>query len=475
MGKQSAVAIVGAGFSGLLTAIHIMRQSADGGPRIYLIEKQSGFGAGKAYSTGNPSHRLNTRVGNMSAFPDAPHHFLEWAARNAEFCNVDGQSFVSRKTYGEYLQFLLRQASTGADAAGRLFLVPDEAVGIERFADGFKLHLGVGKTLAVDAAVIATGNPPPHPPPIRNQAFFDSGCYVGDPWSSDWLERLHRQESVLLLGTGLTMIDVLLSLHDHGHKGAIHALSRRGLLPRTHKESAMPGATPPPLPPKLSEALRAVRHRVRAAAAHGMDWRDVMDALRPVTRPYWQSLDLEAKKRFLRHLRPWWDVHRHRLAPDVAARLERLRSAAFFRLLRGRIEDIALPSARDGRAVVHWRPHGKTDAETLPVDVVVNCMGPGGNPQASPSPLIRSLLRSGMARPDALKLGLDVDATGALKNAEGKACRKLFAIGPPTRGSFWEITAVPDIRVQAQETAKSVLLCLKERSQPVYVAAQPPH
>ncbi len=289
MGKQRAVAIIGAGVSGLLTAIHIMRHSGAGGPRIYLIEQQSGFGAGRAYSTGNPSHRLNTRVGNMSAFADAPNHFLEWAARNAEFCTVDGQSFVSRKTYGDYLQFLLRHASTGADAAGRLYLVPDEAVGLERSASGFDLHLGVGKSLAVDAAVIATGNPPPHPPLIRNQAFFDTSRYVGDPWSSDWLTRLYGRETILLLGTGLTMIDVLLSLHDRRHQGAVYALSRRGLLPRTHKQSTTPGVMPPPLPPKLSEALRAVRHRVRAAAVHGVDWRDVMDALRPVTRPYWRA------------------------------------------------------------------------------------------------------------------------------------------------------------------------------------------
>ncbi len=161
-------------------------------------------------------------------------------------------------------------------------------------------------------------------------------------------------------------------------------------------------------------------------------------------------------------------MHRHRLAPDVATRVHYLRSIAFFRLLRGRIEDIAFQPSEDGPAAVHWRPHGRADIEALPVDIVVNCMGPGGNPARSPSPLIRSLLQSGLARPDGLELGLDVDATGALKNADGKACRNLFAIGPPTRGSFWEITAVPDIRVQAQVTAKSVLWGFKEQSRSVW-------
>ena len=454
--RPPTIAIVGAGFSGSLLAVHLLRHLPPGG-RIHLIERDQRFGRGVAYSTGNAGHLLNVRAGNMSAYADRPGHFVEWlqalpeAQRAAFGASADAGCFASRQLYGDYVQGLIAQSLRDPEAAGRLNLVADSVVAVEPGAEDVAITLGVGKRLAVDMAVLAVGNFPPAPPFAADPAFYDSALYQGDPWAPSALADLAPTVPVLLIGTGLTMVDTVLSLRDRGHVGPIHAVSRRGLLPHAH-------AAAPPLPPYALDALpvpvaallRHLRAEARRAEAAGGDWRSVVDALRPATQDLWRRLPLAERRRFLRHLRPWWDTHRHRLAPQVGARIAAAQAEGQLRILAARVQGYRY----GGHGVlVDVRPRGAAAAQTLSVARVVNCSGPACDYRRVADPLIRQLLDSGTIVPDALELGIEVSDDGAVIDRAGREGRRLYAIGPVTRSAFWEITAVPDIRRQAERLA----------------------
>lgn len=453
--RRPTIAVIGAGFSGSLVALHLLA-AGPAAPRILLVERARGFGKGVAYSTRHGAHLLNVRAGNMSAYPDRPAHFLDWLrCRNEE---ADPAGFVARATYGQYLQDMLSQAAMGSDAVGRLVLVADDAVSLTGRPDGgFLLTTDVGRTYAVDGAVLAVGNFPPDPPPGVDKDLLGSFRFRTDPWAPEALSRINGMDPVLLLGTSLTMVDVALSLADQGHQGPIVALSRRGLLPRRHGSTPPPGTTQPPpaIGPSLSLSLRAVRGAVRAAAAGGGSWHAVIDSLRAGTGAYWHSLPVEARARFLRHLRPWWDVHRHRLAPRVDERLRAMMESGRLRVVAGRLERLSAGTADDLH--VRLRPRGQAAGEELRVRHAINCIGPGGDIAGTRDPLLRGLLDRGQVRPDPLRLGLDTDTGARLLDQTGAVVQGLYAMGPIMRGTSWEITAVPDIRVQAQKLAATIL------------------
>lgn len=455
-GIRPTIAIIGAGFSGALTALHLLAGS-NSNARILLVEKVRGFGKGVAYSTRHGAHLLNVRAGNMSAFPDQPGHFIDWVhANQVAMYPGDGNGFVSRADYGRYLQELLVQAATGPGAVGRLVLVADDAVSLVPLADatGFALVTGVGRTYRIDAAVLAVGNFPPDPPAGVAPALLRSSRFHTDPWASGALDRVQPDDPVLLLGTSLTMIDVAISLTDRGHKGPILALSRRGLLPRRHADPGHPlPPPPPPLNPSLAGSLRAVRAAVRASVAAGGGWHEVIDSLRAGTARYWHDLPEEAKRRFVRHLRPWWDVHRHRLAPTIALRIQEMMAQGRLSVVAGRI--LSLDSEMSS-LLLQFKRRGQADSETATFAHAINCIGPGGDIARTQDPLLRNLLEQGLAVPDPLRLGLDTDSVGRLRAADGMVVPGLYAVGPIMKGTLWEITAVPDIRLQAKRVAATI-------------------
>jgi uncharacterized NAD(P)/FAD-binding protein YdhS len=432
-----SVAIVGAGFSGSLLAINLLRHA---GPHATLIERRDVFGRGTAYTAPHPSHLLNVRAGNMSALSDRPAHFAEWCAARGL---GDGGSFVQRKQYGEYLGELLERSA--ARAGDRLALVHDAAVSADVGDDGVTVGLAGGGSLAVDALVVAVGNLPPHAPPGLDPAALAGDIYAPDPWDPAVVEGLTADDTVLLIGTGLTMVDVALSLDAAGFAGKIVALSRRGLLPRPHVPPG-PHGDRNEKPTTVASLLAEVRDR-----ADRIGWRAAVDELRPFTQGLWLSATSDQRDRFLRHLRPWWDVHRHRLAPAVAAKIETM-------IVRGQLTIVggkpsAYVPAGNGVAVT-FRPRGADAETTLNVRRIVNCTGPQGDLARSSEPVLRALIAGGHARADPARLGLDVNAQSQLVGANGVAHPRLFGLGPMTRGAFWEIVAVPDIRTQVWTVAR---------------------
>jgi uncharacterized NAD(P)/FAD-binding protein YdhS len=451
------IGIIGGGFTGALLALHLLRR-CDEQDRIFLIEKARRFGAGLAYSTGNAHHLLNVRAGNMSAFSAEPDHFVEWLQRQPEQSGEPPgpASFAPRGLFGAYVQQNLAAALWRSQRGDRLTIVNDEAVGISRELGGIALHLAVGRKLVVDTAVLAVGNfPPAH----------SSGAVFGNPWDERALRGLDPAAPVLILGTGLTMVDTVISLLDQGHTGPIQAISRRGLLPRQHV-GAIPDETgeirlpapwifdPPPSGRSLVALMRTVRQTIDRAERGGRGWRSVIDGLRPHTQRLWREMSLTERKRFLRHLRPWWDVHRHRGAPQVMARIAEARARGQLQVIAAKVTAMAM--TEDG-VEVRVKPRGSRCFAELRGARLIDCTGLNSDCTQVEQPLLQQLLETGLIRPDALRLGVDVADDGALVDRDGRPAKDLYALGPITKGAFWEIVAVPDLRVACEAMAERLL------------------
>jgi len=436
--RHDHVAIIGGGFSGTLLAVNLLRHD---GPRATLIERRPHTARGVAYAAAHPDHLLNVRAENMSALPDDPDHFARWLDRE-HGGRIKG--FAPRLVYGDYLDALL--AETVARSGGRLRVVRDEALDVVAADDGMHVVLAGGETLTADRVVLAPGNLPPHTPAGIDPAELSSESYAADPWSADITAGLTADDVVLVLGTGLTMVDVALLLDAEGFRGRIVALSRRGLLPHPHADGVPKTVRPERPEPTAVGLLRAVRER-----AGEVDWRAAVDELRPYTQSIWRAMALPEQHRFLRHLRAWWDVHRHRLAPSVRARIEAMRTDGRLDVIAAKLCD----TAADGDHVsVRYRPRHGDAIETLRVRRIVNGTGPQGDLTATREPLLRALADRGLLRADRLRIGIDVDQDSRTIGADGTASDLLLAIGPMTRGAFWEIVAVPDIRRQVWSVAR---------------------
>jgi len=444
------VAIIGGGFAGATLAAQMLRKSS-GTVRVALIERGARVGRGVAYGTQCTQHLLNVPAKNMSAFPDDPEHFLRWA-RLHYLPGVGPGDFLPRQVYGEYVAFVLQQEIQLHPS--RFRHVQGEAVSLTRKGGMTEICLRNGQSLSANKVVLALGNFAAGDPRLPGRTPH-SQRYASNSWGPGALSDVAQDKSVLLVGSGLTSVDVAMALRTKGFGGTIHILSRRGLLPRTHKMSS------PWLPfwdetsPRtISGLLRLVRMQVEAAQRQGSGWRAVIDCLRPFTQEIWSTLPRPEQRRFLRHVRPYWEVHRHRVAPEIGAWLTAQMRDGQIELHAGRImeynEDLH-------RVEVTYRDRGSRELMQLRVDRVFNCTGPEADCRRIENALVTNLMRQKMVRPDQLFLGWDTSENGALINAFGEASEFLYTLGPSRKGSLWETTAVPEIRRQVSELAGHLL------------------
>jgi uncharacterized NAD(P)/FAD-binding protein YdhS len=428
------VAIIGAGLSGALQAIHLARAGIG---RITLIERGRVPGRGVAYGTGRSEHLLNVPARRMTAFPDRPDHFVDWFERTA---GGDAEAYAPRMAYGDYIASLL------AELGDRVTIVSGEAVDVAAGPDGEHVKLADGREILADAAILALGNlRPAVPGGIDAAALGDA--WIGDPWSDLRVEGLGEDDTVVLIGTGLTAVDAILTLDALGYGGRILAISRRGLAPRAHEPREPMVAPREALPSNCVALLRRIRRR-----SEEVGWRSAVHELRTITQGLWRGASEAERRRFLRHLRPWWDVHRHRIAPAVGAAVDRLQRAGRLRFAAGKIVAVA---PAPGGARIDWRVRGTDRVETIHAARIVNCTGPELDIVRAGEALFDALLVAGRIRPDPCRIGIDTDpdSLGAIAK-DGRVSRTLFVIGPPTKGAFWESIAVPDIRVQTDALAK---------------------
>jgi uncharacterized NAD(P)/FAD-binding protein YdhS len=439
------VAVVGGGFSGAMVAAHLLRR-ATGPVRVALFERRPPPGRGVAYGTPVASHLLNIPAAEMSAWSDEPDHFARWVqARGVEIPVAD---YVPRGVYGAYVGQQLAAAVAGAPADCRLVPIDQEAVGLLPADGRFRLRLASGRTVTAGQVVLAIGQFPPAPLRVA----VGSACYVDDPWSPAALAPLAAGDEAVLVGTGLTAVDVAVAMLEAAPTGRVHLVSRRAQLPAAQRAGGRypDWLDPATAPVRVSHLLQAIRREVRSA--EGTDWRAVVDALKPHVSVLWARLPLVERRRFLRHARSYWEAHRNRLPPPTAAKVARWREEGRLVVHAGRLREVAdRPSGTE--AVIALREGGEWRS---PVARVVNCTGPDTQYRQINHPLVLDLIGTGLARPDPLGLGLDVAPDGRLKDEDGLAERPLFTLGWPRQGQLWDATTVPSLREQAREVAEVV-------------------
>ncbi|WP_419900871.1 FAD/NAD(P)-binding protein [Roseomonas sp. USHLN139] len=438
------VAIIGGGFAGTALALQLA-----GKAEVTLFEPGP-VGPGLAYGTAEPAHLLNVPAAGMSPFPDRPSHFADWLAAqpDAPPPPAEGPRFAPRRLYGRYLQELWAAAAT------EIRHVPRAVSRVERLGEGggngrgFRVTDSAGEVFEADRVVLAVGGfaagagAPPH--------------LAGDPWDPAALEGLAPDAPLLLVGLGLTMVDVLLALRDRGHVGPVTAISRHGWLPLSHVTGAFPPPWPMPLVEGAVPGVRAafcwLRAEAARAAAAGQPWQAVIDGVRPLVQRIWRGWELAERRRFLRHARSAWNLHRHRVAPEAAARIGAELASGGLRPLAARLVEWRV--AGEGVEAVLARRAGGT--ELLRVARIILCTGPEGGRAWREAAPVAGLLAEGLLAEEALGLGLSVSPAGVALDAAGQPVAGIDVLGPLTRGALWEITAVPDIRVQAAALADRI-------------------
>jgi uncharacterized NAD(P)/FAD-binding protein YdhS len=430
------VAIAGGGASGVILAIHLLRESSD--TRDVVFEPNE-LGEGVAFATRCPAHLLNVPARGMSAFSDDPAHFTTWLAANVSD-PFDEDSFAPRHLFGAYLREIAKRCKQAY--AGRFEHV--KALLTVAKSNDYRLRLRAadGRAYDADALVLAIGNAAP----ASWANAPASARFYANAWQPGALEPADLDETVVLLGTGLTAVDAVLELRHRGHRGLIHLVSRRGLLPHEHRLFDAP--------PQANPEARSLHELMNAMRAGDENWRTKVDGIRAFSNDIWRSLTLADRRRFLKRVLPYWNVHRHRMAPEVATTIAELLANGSINKIAGRTTAFEeTPKA----LVVHIRERGGEFERSIAAQRVINCSGPEHDIKKYRNPLVQLLLAQGSLTPNAVGVGADVDDDGRLIDRDGVASERIFALGPVRFGTLIETTAIPEIRVQAARLAQLLL------------------
>ena len=455
---DSDIAVVGGGATGALVAANVLR-ACTAPVRVAVIDAAPALGRGVAFGTTCDDHLLNVPASGMSALADEPDHFLKWLQRSDAAATPT--TFAPRRVYGEYVGTVLAHAKEqGSRCGGELVRINGRAIEARDLGDRGVLIVDGGTTVLASRVVLALGNFPPAPIPGLSGERA-SNRYISDPWAPRALNAISKSDQVLLVGTGLTMYDVLLTLQRRHEGPTCTAISRNGLRPEVHDLSLGP-----PPPPRFGEtsSLNDIARAVEEASADDAEWRRRIDSIRPLTPGLWRDLPLDERRAFLAKWRRSWDVKRHRAAPDVDARVRSYESEGTLR-----IEKAALvrADASADRIVIELDVDGTRRTRTF--DFVVNCTGPQSDYRRLNDPLVASLRDAGTLTPCPLGLGIETDGTCGLVDGSGGTSGVFFAVGPPTKPMLWEITAIPEIRQQTQALAIRLLEEVKPHQAPALV------
>ena len=441
--------IVGGGAAGVLVAIRLLMDRREAGP-VAVVEPDAVLARGAAYATGREEHLLNVVAGRMSAIAEQPSHFVDFLAQDGAGDQPGlADRFAPRRDYGRYLRYTLASLPDGRAPVH----LRERAVDIERDGEGFVVHLGSGARIAARHVVLAVGNAPrPLPDYLQHP-----GMRLAEAWDYEAVQAIEPGAAVCILGSGLSMVDAVLSLDARGHRGPIHVLSRHGLMPLAHARTGPQHGqgVDDLLPLGILERWRMLRRRVADAVAAGEPWQWSFDRLRHHGQALWRSLDDRQRRRFLRHAVRYWDIHRHRIAPQVADTLARLRDTGQLQVSPGRLRSISADPA--GGSQVHFRPRHSQRERMLRADWIVNATGVETNIDLRPGALLAALRERGMALPGPQGLGLASSDIGHVLDRRGQPDPALYVLGALRIGDLWESIAIPELREQARDIAASIL------------------
>lgn len=489
------VAIIGGGCSGLLCAIQLLQQftlrqiagsesnlapSQQRRLTLHIIESNPPVGRGIAYGTQCSGHLLNVPACSMSYCPDDPGHFVAWLSKHHPEFGPD--SFVPRSIFGHYLQSVFQAELEKLNPLQvEVQTISATAIDLVETASQIEVFLEDETKVLADRVVLALGNLTPGDQ-FSKLLSQPTKRFHNNPWDRSIVNDVRTEDTVVLIGSGLTMIDIVVQLQEHHHTGTIIAISRRGLLPGVHQRGSSLAALPPPVcqsattmlaqlraftleegsegsicnvvPDGKPGRLRQIFRLIRKTATESGNWRLVFDLLRTETHKLWKCLSKEDRKRFLRHVRPFWEVHRHRMAPEIAAIMQIKQDERRLSILPGRIAFLQV----DGELInVHIQPRHENRTSVVSAAVVINCTGPDTNLRHTSHRLIAQMREAGTIVADPLGLGMLTGDLGEVVNNDGLHSTRIYAIGALRKGSLWESTAVPEIREQAAQVAKAIL------------------
>ncbi len=463
------VLIIGGGLSGTMLAVQLLRQP--GMRRILIVEPRAELGRGEAYSATEPGHTLNGNAARMSADPDNPDDLTQWLTQylaDGGWPESREQSvpvsvlFPPRGVFGLYVQQRLREAQAAGQVHGSsVEHVRGEAVDLLTKESGVTVTLADGTELQGRFAVLATGMYAASRTPQHHSNGLNAAAL--DPWNVEAMRRLEPQSTVLIIGSGLTMVDAVVSLQQSGHRGPIRVFSRHGLLPHVRRQ-------PPEWADFLSQdhsirstrqLVRKVREQCELAIESGIDWQAPLDTVRANIGRLWNQASDRQRRQFVRHVRPWWESHHHRSPPPGAALLADLVQQGRLTIQAASLQGVK--SLSQGRVHIQIRHRGQSQSSLVAGDALINSTGIEYDWRRVDRPLPRQLLARGLIQPGPLALGIAAERDGAVLDAKGRRSPRLFAMGPPLRGMWWESTAVTDVAIQSKALALHLTALLSDR------------
>lgn len=451
--RRPRIVIIGGGFSGAVMAWHLHR-TAPHRHDIIIVEPRSEIGRGLAYDSSDPSHRINVPAMKMNLDFDEEGHFEQWLiaqgypARDPASVVADVHLFPARTAFGDYVNAHIRelgQAVTHRQASAQA-VIPDQG--------GYRVTCDNGEDIHADAVVLAVCHTPPQLP-ASLAALRDHPRLIANPWQRGALNGIAPDDRVLIVGTGLTMADIVASLDSQGHRGNITAVSRRGLRSQTHATREMEpfgDFASDPARTTLS-LLRHVRRNIADAVQQGLTWHPVLDQMRLQGTEIWRALPISERAKLIRYLRPFWDTYRFRIAPQVNDVI--LRRIANGTLAIQAASVRANATAGDDIAV-DLRPRRSERWDRRTFDAMVLATGPAHGTVFDGNPLLGQIRDLGLARPDPLGLGIDVDWEGHAIGRDGQATGPLFVVCPLARGTVGELMGAPDIAKYARAVAVTI-------------------
>jgi uncharacterized NAD(P)/FAD-binding protein YdhS len=456
---------VGAGFSGTALAARLLR-SLLAPTRLILFERSPTAGTGVAYASHPYPYLLNVPAGRMSAVSEDPDHLIDYARQRLP--EIHAESYLTRAFYGEYLQHYLAQSEAAAPPHLQLERVACEVTALHPLdLKGSVVIRAQGRQWLADQVVVASGDPPPAPRRYAAEV-QDHPAYIYQPFGPKLTEPSDRR--VLIIGTGPTMADMTAAIVTANPQVELIAVSRHGLLPEPQTSGSGAKVVKSgcfgfemPAGASLRQIVSAVRTYMQAVQQQEFDWRDAVAGLRKSIPALWSGLDDADQRRFLRHVRTYWDIHRHRLAPELALKIARLRSSGQLRVHAGRIVRLV---ADDSRISAHWSARGSADVQQLSVDRVLDCSGSDCRVLRTRDPLLRQLIDAGIATTDPNGLGLQTAEHGALINRDGDTAQQVFYVGPMLRAAHWEATAVGELRQRVEALADALKAHASSRRTP---------
>jgi len=449
MNEKLSVAIVGAGASGTLTAINLLK-SLQQPATVYLIEKRKeSLFRGAAYNSTLDYEPLNVPVGKMSLYNSQPDDFYAWIlSNNLGDEEITRDSFVSRRWFGNYLEENLKLAANHKHPAVNFNIIHSTTVDID-CPGNYLLKQDDGTEIEAHYVILATGNEKPNDVLSSEAKEVLGANYYSNPWHFNALENLQSEDTVLLIGTGLTTVDYLVSLKKRKHTGKVYALSLNGLLPKTHNATVSYKVETPLKDDNIHRLFEKLSIEIEKAKQKNINWRSVIDAMRADTAALWQGLSHESKLTFLKEYRTQWEIHRHRMPLASANEIKTMIADKQVEILTGSIGEVI----KNGNGYYVYYQTQANEKLHVKANRVINCTGPSGDYEKSDNELLKNLLKKNWLKKDVYGLGVITGRGGELINADGGALKNMFAVGPLRKASEWESTALREIRNQAEEIA----------------------